>query len=291
MLNYEFYAIKVIPLYNFPNRGFPNYYFDEINILNKLQKYDLILKLILSFHDYENLYLVSKLYEENLIQIKEKYWNENEIQFFSACIIQSLSNLRKEKIIYRDLHFDNLLFDKDFYIIIIDFHKSTEYKNKDYFYKEFKVMTPLRSPEIRNHLIYDYNSDYYNLGGMIYYIIFKSYFKYKKPSNKLSELTSKENKNYSKNLFDFVDKLLIINSSQRIGYKNIDELKNHAFFNNFSWERLKNRSLRSPFFKFAQNKTNSEFKKNVSKIINFFKNYSFMEKLNKIDITLLQNKL
>lgn len=284
MINNELYAIKIIPISTFPNRGFPNNNFDEFDILTKLQKYDFILKIIISFHDYENLYLVSKLYENNLKLEKEKIWNESQIQFFSACIIQSLSHLRKEQIIHRDLHFGNLLFDKDFYINIIDFHRAIEYKNKDNFDEDFIVAPHLCSPEITYHLNIDYNSDYYSLGGMIYYIIFKSYFNYINNTNKSLAINPMDMKNYSYNLIDFVNQLLIINSTQRLGYKNIDELKNHEFFSNFNWDKLQKRTLISPFLELNQNNDVSFInKKMINKIIHFFKNYTFVEKINKYD--------
>ena len=274
MINNKYYAIKSIPTSLFPKNSFYNLFFDEVEILNKFQKYDLILKIILAFHDYENLFLVTKLYEGNFLEEKNKFWNESQIQFFCACIIQSLSYLRKEKIIHRDLHFGNILFDNEKYINLIDFHLAIDYKNKD---DNFSLVPTYCAPEIKNHSIYDYNSDYYSLGCMIYYIIFKSDFEDKKNQQKRVSINPKST-NYSNHLIDFVNRLLIINPRHRIGYENIDELKNHNFFNNFSWDSLNKRVLKSPFQKSTKyfNKT-----ERLQEIINLYKNNSFIEILNK----------
>ena len=274
MLNNEYYVIKTFPIFSFENKDFDNLLFTKFDILNRLQKYDLILKIIIFFHDYENLYLVSKFYSRNIKIEKDKFWNESQIQFFSACIIQALSYLRKEEIIHRDLHFGNIVFDNDNYVNLIDFHIAIDYKNKD---NNFGPNISITSPEMENHLIYDYNTDYYSLGCLIYYVMFQSWFKYK-----LLALNPIEIKNYSYNLIDFVNQLLIIDPMKRIGYKNIDELKKHNFFNNFDWDSLNKRILKSPFPNEIEKSVESlNNKENISNIINIFKNNSFIKNLNK----------
>jgi serine/threonine protein kinase len=38
--------------------------------------------------------------------------------------------------------------------------------------------------------------------------------------------------------FDFMDKLMTLDPKKRLGYKSIDEIKNHPFFNGIVWEKL-----------------------------------------------------
>ena len=100
-----------------------------------------------------------------------------------------------------------------------------------------------------NHFRYDYNSDYYRLGGMIYYIIFKNY-----PNNIINErnltdiiINPYEIKNYSFSCIDFINKLIVTNYTKRIGFNNIEELKKHDFFKNFNWKDFMNKKMKSPF--------------------------------------------
>ena len=101
-----------------------------------------------------------------------------------------------------------------------------------------------------NHLNYDYNSDYYRLGSMIYYIIFKKFPNAIKEQKNLTNIRVNPNeiKNYSFSCIDFLNKLIITENTKRIGYKDINELKKHNWFKNFNWEKLINKKIKSPFF-------------------------------------------
>jgi serine/threonine protein kinase len=181
--------------------------------------------------------------------LDNKYWNENQIQFFSACLIQSFIGLRKEQLIHRDIHFGNLVLDEKQYINLIDFHIAIEYKNKDDPKKNL-VGTPLLcAPEMIKGLKYDYNSDYYRLGGMIYFILFRKFPNIIKNKKNVTDIiiNYNENKNYSISCIDFINKLIITDYKKRIGFNNIDELENHDFFKNFNWSELIDGKMKSPF--------------------------------------------
>ena len=237
---------------NFNINKFPNLYFQEAIMLRKFQGTgDFIQNCISSFHDYDNLYLVSKFYEGFIMNYLDRIWNEKQIQFFSACLIQSFENLRKKKLIHRDINLGNLVLDEKQYISLIDFHITIEYKNKDNPKNNFVGSPELCAPEMIRGLNYDYNSDYYRLGGIIYFNIFKNF-----PNNiiKGKNITNiyinyNKSKNFSFSCIDFINKLIISDNKKRIGFYSIDELKNHAFFNNFDWDKLIQRKLLSPFEK------------------------------------------
>ena len=112
---------------NFPNRNFK-----EILFLNKFNSQNnFIQKLVSSFHDYDNLYFVSKFYDSVFMNYLNQLLDENRLQFISKCIIHCLSELRKQQIMHKDLHFANLVLDEKRYISLIDFHISMEYKDKN----------------------------------------------------------------------------------------------------------------------------------------------------------------
>ena len=100
---------------------------------------------------------------------------ENQIKFISACAIQALRNLREKKIIHRDITLSNIIMDKNKYFNIIDFSYSIEYSQKDNKKKYIKTYKKVSAPEMLNFQKIDYNSDYYRLGSIIYYLIFKKY--------------------------------------------------------------------------------------------------------------------
>lgn len=236
---------------NFDRNRLPNIYFQEANILSKFINNNFMQKLIISFYDYDNLYLVSKFYEGCAYNYLDHIWNEKQIQFFSASLIQSLIALRNDQLIHRDIHFGNLLLDEKQYFSLIDFHIAIKYKNKDDS-KGNIIGTPLLcAPEMIRGLRYDYNSDYYRLGGMIFFTIFKTFPNYIKNSKNITDLVIMHNEtnNYSASCIDFINKLIINDNKKRIGFYNLDELKNHNFFINFNWQNLINGKIKSPFLR------------------------------------------
>ena len=62
-------------------------------------------------------------------------------------------------------------------------------------------------------------------------------------------------KNYSRDCIDFMNKLLITDYKKRLGFKDINELKNHSWFKNFDWIQLEKRKIKSPF-EFIKNDNN-----------------------------------
>lgn len=267
----------------FDINNFPNSYFNEIDCLSKfIDENNFIQTIISSFHDYDNLYFISKYYDGYIADYADDNWNEYQIKFFSACIIQSLTALRKQELIHRDLHFSNLVFDENQYINLIDFHITMQYKKKDEKKSNYLGAFRICPPEITKGLEYDYNSDYYRLGSMMYYILFKRYPNdiQKEPNTTDIQIKFSEIKNYSISLIDFINKLIITEKEKRIGFHDIEELKNHEFFKDLNWKELTERKLKSPFPKKPgknQGFCNKEFKFTKKSFLttNLMKNNTF----------------
>lgn len=47
-------------------------------------------------------------------------------------------------------------------------------------------------------------------------------------------------------LKDLINNLLKYEPKERLGYKNIEEVMSHPFFQDFDWKQLKNIALKSP---------------------------------------------
>ena len=239
--------------------------------------YEFFPKIISTFYDYDNIYLVTTYYEGNsLNDFREQTLTEEQLKFVSACVIQSLYFLRKEKIIHRDIMMKNLIMDKNKYFNVIDFSFSINYSDKKSIRNRMITYDMVTPPEILNRSDFDYNSDYYRLGSVLYYLIFKKYpYKIKKEYN-ISDIfiNHKIIKNYSYSCIDFINKLLISNYKKRIGYKNINELKNHFWFKGFNWRKLERKKILSPF-KIFKNDSNpircSRFNISMKDIIRYKK--------------------
>ena len=262
-------------------------------ILKDLIEYDFLLKIVSSFQDFDNLYLVTNYFEGDVLyNYKDQEITEKEIQFISACIIQSLVYLREKTIINRDVRMKNLIMDKQGYLNLIDFSFSIKYKEKNDHKNDITGNKIESSPEILNHSVYDYNSDYYRIGTILYYLIFKKYVNAVKIENNKNEIAIdyKANTNFSTACLDFINKLIITDYKKRLGFKSINELKNHNWFNGFDWQKFNSKALKSPL-KFMKKKFNKTICKkfiiktkihqkfNDKKIYKLIKNYEYVNKI------------
>ena len=273
-------------------------YLQEPHILKKFTKYNFTQKIISSFQDYDNLYLVTEFYEgENLYSLKDEKMTEEQIKFIAASIVQIFIYLRKENIIHRDISMKNLILDNDNYLNILDFSYATKYQNKidpkNYLICYYDIDNP---PEIQTLSEYDYTVDYYRLGGSIlYFLIFKQYANAIKRDNNINELVISQDtvKNISYECIDFINKLIINEPSQRLGFKNIEEMKIHPWFYGFNWAKFEKKEIKSPLnydkkkkdiqicekFNFEDN-TQNKFKTMMrkKKYKKLMRNYQFVNK-------------
>ena len=250
LLNGEYYALKEIPKYKLYTISRVFSVLNEPLILKKFCIYNFLPSLISSFKDYDNIYLITSYYEgKSLDYLREEILTEEQIKFVSACVIQSLIYLRKEKIIHRDIMMKNIMMDNDKYFNVIDFSFSINYLDKNNKRNSMITYDMVTPPEILNNSEYDYNSDYYRLGSVIHYLIFKKYPFMIKKENNITDIfiDSKYIKNYTNSCIDFLNKLLISDYKKRIGFKNIKELTSHHWFEGFNWTKLEKRMINSPF--------------------------------------------
>ena len=143
----------------------------------------------------------------------------------------------------------NIIMDKKRYFNVIDFSFSINYSEKDKKKKYMITYSKVTPPEMLEFKEYDYNSDYFRLGSVIYYLIFKTYPYTVKLKNNITNIkvNYKDVKNFSKNCIDFLNKLIISIPQKRIGFKDINELKNHSWFFGYDWNKLEKKELYSPF--------------------------------------------
>ena len=210
MLNGKYYALKEIPKFKLFKKSIIFSAFNEPYILKNLINYDFITNIISSFQDYDNIYTITTYYEGKPLEyFKMDNITEEQIKFMSACVIQALSYLREKKIIHRDIMMKNIIMDKDKYFNLIDFSFSIKYKNKDNNQTYLNTYVKVSPPEMLNFSVYDYNSDYYRLGSIIFFLIFKIHPLIIKKEQNISEIVIDYHviKNYSANCIDFMNKL------------------------------------------------------------------------------------
>mmetsp|Transcript_28828 Transcript_28828/g.25510 ORF Transcript_28828/g.25510 Transcript_28828/m.25510 type:complete len:168 (+) Transcript_28828:124-627(+) len=112
------------------------------------------------------------------------------------------------------------------------------------------------APEVLNHQNWDYSVDFYALGVILYeFIMKKKPYKGKTRKEIKDQVMAKEAfidkkdlpKNWSENARDLVNKLLVRNPEDRIGYLGIEEIFTHSWFDDMEWDKLENKELIPPY--------------------------------------------
>ena len=219
-----------------------------------------IASLDFSFQDKDYLYMIHDLMSGGDLRywyIQKKIFNEKECKFLVSCIMLSLEYLHHNKIIHRDLKPENILYDKNGYIHITDFGIAKQLDNEPEEQIIHESGSPgYMAPETIFKEKHSYVSDFFSLGVICYEMMMKKRPYIGKNRQEIKEKMSKEQvqikpnqipKGWSPECADFINKLLIKNRENRLGYKGISELKFHPWLRYYDWKLLYLKKQKAPF--------------------------------------------
>ena len=223
-----------------------------------------------AFQDKEYLYLVMDLLPGGDLRYHisiHKKFSEEQTRFFICGIILSLEYIHSKGIIHRDIKPENLVLDEKGYIRLTDFGIAK--KNLEDNSSETSGTPGYMSPEVINSKNHSFPADYFALG-VIGYEFMKGNRPYKGKNRKeikeqmnerQAQITLKEiiknnyenvenineGENWSKESIDFINKLLIRNPEERLGFGGIQDLKQHLWLKYYPWNLMYNKALPPPF--------------------------------------------
>ena len=248
--NTKYYAMKTI------NKNcLKEYNKIKIETILKNLNHDFLVNIILCYETFEKIYFFSEyIQNEDLFYHihfhKNKTINEYNIKFYAASIIIALEYLHKVGIEYRNLTPRNILINKEGYIKITPISFEQIFTLKNSYYNEKSEYT---SPEALNNKQNE-SSDFWNLGEIIYEMIYGIPPFYSFDSNNLNEIINKNelkfpnNIDISENLKNLIEKLLEKNYEERLGNDgDFSKIKNHDFFKDFNFDDLLNKKIESPY--------------------------------------------
>ena len=219
-----------------------------------------IASLDFSFQDKDYLYMIYDLMSGGDLRywyIEQKVFNEKECKFLVSCIILALEYLHHNKVIHRDLKPENILFDKNGYIHIADFGIAKLLDNEPEEHIIHVSGSPgYMSPEAIFKEKHSYVSDFFSLGVICYEMMMKKRPYIGKNRQEIKEKMSKEQvqikssqipKGWSPEIANFINKLLIINPENRLGYNGISELKFHPWLRYNDWKLIYLKKEKAPF--------------------------------------------
>ena len=231
----------------------------EQDLITKIN-HPFIASLNFCFQDKDYLYMVYDLMSGGDLRywyMQKKVFNEKECKFLVSCILLGLEYLHSNKIIHRDLKPENIIFDKIGYIHIVDFGISKLLNNEP----EENIIhlsgSPgYMAPETIFNEKHSYVSDFFSLGVVCYEMMMKRRPYIGKNRQEIKEKMSKDQvqiknneipKGYSNEFADFINKLLIKNPENRLGFKGISELKFHPWLRYYDWKLTYLKKEKAPF--------------------------------------------
>ena len=217
-----------------------------------------IVNMVCSFQDYDNLYLVMDLLTGGDLRYhlcKIRHFSEEETKFFIACLILGLEYIHSNNIIHRDIKPENLVSDENGYIRITDFGVAKIRKEDNS--SETSGTPGYMAPEVLMAQNHSFPVDFFAIGIMGYEFMMGERPYLGKTRKEIKHLVMKRQARidrddipdgWSLESVDFINKCLKRKESRRLGYRNgISELKNHAWFHDFDWESLFNKTIPAPF--------------------------------------------
>ena len=172
----------------------------------------------------------------------EIVFTPNNTKFYVAQLIEALTYLHKNKIIYRDIKPENILFDEHGYIKLTDFGVAKIIEGKTY----SLCGTPTyMSPEIVLKNGYSFQADWWSLGVLTYeMLVGLDPWDEDDPMliyQKIIEGKFYFPKNIDKDAKSFIKHLLVGNPDKRMGVgKNVKE---HKWFTGYEWDKLLSKEI------------------------------------------------
>lgn len=254
----DIYAIKAISRDNCKQKNEVQRLIVERDIMLSMRS-KFIITFFYSIIGHNNLYLVMEyLPGGDLFSALQNIgaFDEKTAKFYTAEIVEALDFLRKHSIIHRDLKPDNILITHSGHLKLTDFGLSyfgrIDRSVQESLTSDSPVGTPdYMAPEVFLCRGHSFAADYWSLGCVLYeFLTGVAPFNGNSIENTLENVIRGQFNvdllnNFSPEVADLVDKLLIADPEKRLGAKSIDEIKQHPWFKGIDWDHLQ--EIEPPF--------------------------------------------
>ena len=254
--NYKEFAMKEMSKARIIEKNCVSSIIGERDILSQIH-HPFIINMIFSFQDENNLYLVMNLFTGGDLRYqinKNHIFTEYQSKFFIACLILGLEVIHINNIIHRDIKPENLVLDYKGYLKITDFGIAKKQVKQNS--NETSGTPGYMAPEVMNCQNHTIVVDYYAMGIICYELMMgvrpyvgenRNEIKEKILARQIMIKNHEIPNGWSKEAADFINNLIQRKPNMRLGYKGINQIKTHKWFNRFSWEDLYNMKIEAPF--------------------------------------------
>uniref|UniRef100_A0A0K0ESR8 Protein kinase domain-containing protein n=1 Tax=Strongyloides stercoralis TaxID=6248 RepID=A0A0K0ESR8_STRER len=219
-------------------------------------KNDFIVRLYKTFKDSERVYMLLEccIGGELWTYIrKQHHFTKETAKFYAAGAIEALDYLHSIRVVYRDLKPENMLIDINGTPKLADFGFAKDLKTEEGLTNTFCGTTEYVAPEIINDVGgYSWSVDIWALGIFIYEMLTGNPpFMNNDPIKVYTRIIKGiENISWPDDMPDttiyFICSLCRLNPKDRLGYKNIDEIRNHSWFGSFDFEDFRDHKMYPP---------------------------------------------
>ena len=245
----------------------------ERNLMSKIN-HPFIVNMHFSFQDNHYLYMILDLmkggdlrYYIKLSEKSKRIFTEKEVNFLVANLVLALEYIHKNNIIHCDLKPENILVNKNGYFYLTDFSIATNKTEKENNINKANANNNNTNnylagslgympPEIMFEENLNFCADYFSFGVICYELLMgqipyqsKSLEEMKKliMANQVQIKKFNIPEGWSETFADFINKLIQRKQTKRLGYNNIDEIKNHPWLENTNWKEIYLHKMKSPF--------------------------------------------
>lgn len=254
----ELYALKSIIKEHVIEQREITHTLDERNILTKLSELDhpYLAKLHTSFQDEHRLYLLTNYYcgGDLATHMAKLYSFPKECAlFYAAEIIDGIGALHGLGVLYRDLKPENILLTSDGHIILTDFGLSKWLNESDnYTTQTFCGTAEYLAPEVLLGESYSFGIDHWSFGTILYEMLAGITPFWADNHADMYRRVLEDPLEFPADIFDyetaeFISDILDRDPRTRLGAQGVDDIKNHVYFADISWDDIRNRRLHPPY--------------------------------------------
>ena len=214
---------------------------NEINLIKQCDC-PFILKIIYSFQDRKNIYMVEEFCPGGNLKwhINLNLFEEEEAKFYIAELILAIEYLHKKNLCFKNLKSEKILINEKNHIQLIGYgivKEDSKEENENIFFGNDEYV----SPEILSLKGKDKMADIYGIGVVLYEMVCGTKPFYSKENINLFNNDFNKNKlmmneYFSLELKNLLIKLLCKDPKERV--QDISEIKKHSFFKNIDWNKL-----------------------------------------------------
>ncbi|XP_073979021.1 serine/threonine-protein kinase Sgk2-like isoform X1 [Rhodnius prolixus] len=248
----KYYAVKVLSKKLIMKRNEVRHIMSERNVLLKNLEHPFLVGLKFSFQTFDNLYFVLDYINGGDLYYhlqRETRFSEARARFYAAEITCAVGHLHSLGVIYRDLKPENILVDSDGHIMLTDFGLSKESDRTDTLCGTPQYL----APEVIRKEAYDRTVDWWCLGVLLYEMMYGLTPFYASNTaemyNRILHKGVRMRPGVSYQARSIMTQLLEKDSKRRLGSGegDADDIKNHPFFDNIDWEKVKRKDLEVAF--------------------------------------------